>query len=279
MPVSAAAPPSSPGPSLATLDSAGQDATSTIMPAAIAYRVSPGGRAFRARAAAASRAGAVQTVSRRYPANETVFGRIADDGLIRGFDIVGALLVLAIAFPVMVLVALAVKLTSRGPVLFAHRRVGRHGSRFSCLKFRTMVTDADDQLKALLDRDPVARAEWQRSQKLRRDPRVTPIGRFLRRSSLDELPQVFNVLIGDMSLVGPRPIVESEIPRYGRHFAAYCRVRPGVTGLWQVQRHAGTSYRRRVAFDVSFARARSLRLYLLILARTVPAVLIGKGAW
>jgi exopolysaccharide production protein ExoY len=209
----------------------------------------------------------------------TVFRRIADDGMIRMLDILVALLVLALAFPVMVLVALAVKLTSPGPMLFAHRRVGRHGKRFACLKFRTMAIDADAQLRALLDLDPAARAEWQRSQKLRHDPRVTPIGRFLRRTSLDELPQVFNVLAGDMSLVGPRPIVESEIPRYGRHFAAYCRVRPGVTGLWQVQRHAGTSYRRRVAFDVSFARARSLRLYLLILARTVPAVLIGKGAW
>jgi len=216
---------------------------------------------------------------RRYPVNETMFGRIADDGLIRLFDIAGALFVLALAFPVMVMVLLAVKLTSPGPVLFAHRRVGRHGRRFACLKFRTMAIDADAQLKALLDRDPAARAEWQRSQKLRRDPRVTSIGRFLRRTSLDELPQVFNVLIGDMSLVGPRPIVESEIPRYGRHFAIYCRVRPGVTGLWQVQRHAGTSYRRRVAFDVAFARARSLRLYLLILARTVPAVLTGRGAW
>ncbi|WP_197411119.1 sugar transferase [Novosphingobium sp. FSW06-99] len=216
---------------------------------------------------------------RRYRADETVLGRIADDGLIRVLDILGALLALALAFPVMVLVALAVKLTSPGPVLFAHRRVGRHGRRFACLKFRTMAVDADAQLKALLDRDPAACAEWQSSQKLRRDPRVTSIGRFLRRSSLDELPQVFNVLIGDMSLVGPRPIVESEIPRYGRHFAIYCRVRPGVTGLWQVQRHADTSYRRRVAFDVSFARARSLRLYLVILARTVPAVLTGRGAW
>jgi len=216
---------------------------------------------------------------RRYPANETVFGRIADDGLIRVFDILGALLVLALALPVIVLVLLAIKLTSRGPVLFAHRRVGRHGRRFACLKFRTMAVDADAQLKALLDRDPAARAEWRRSQKLRRDPRVTTVGRFLRRTSLDELPQVFNVLIGDMSLVGPRPIVESEIPRYGRHFALYCRVRPGVTGLWQVRRHTGTSYRRRVAFDVTFARARSLRLYLLILARTVPAVLTGRGAW
>jgi len=220
-----------------------------------------------------------QRRARAYPAGDTVVGRIADEGLIRLFDIAGALLVLALATPIMVLVALAVKLTSRGPALFAQRRVGRGGERFACLKFRTMATDADAQLKTLLDHDPAAQEEWQRNQKLRHDPRVTPIGRLLRRTSLDELPQVFNVLIGDMSLVGPRPIVESEIPRYGRHFAIYCRVRPGVTGLWQIQRHAGTTYRRRVAFDVSFARSRSLRLYLLILARTVPAVLIGKGAW
>jgi exopolysaccharide production protein ExoY len=206
-------------------------------------------------------------------------GPFVDDVVIRVLDIVGALIALILAFPVMVIVALAVKFTSPGPVLFAHGRVGRHGRRFACLKFRTMAVDADAQLQALLTSDPAACAEWQTSQKLRCDPRVTPIGRFLRRTSLDELPQLFTVVWGDMSLVGPRPIVESEIPRYGRHYAVYCRVRPGVTGLWQVQRDAGTSYRRRVAFDVTFARGRSLRLYLLILARTVPAVLTGRGAW
>jgi len=216
---------------------------------------------------------------RHFPVGAMRPGMMFDDGVIRVLDIAGALFALILAFPVMVIVALAVKLTSQGPVLFAHHRVGRHGRRFACLKFRTMAIDADAQLKALLDNDSAARAEWQTSQKLRRDPRVTSIGRFLRRTSLDELPQLFTVLWGDMSLVGPRPIVESEIPRYGRHYAIYCRVRPGVTGLWQVQRDADTSYRRRVAFDVAFARGRSLRLYLLILARTVPAVLTGRGAW
>lgn len=216
---------------------------------------------------------------RRYPARDTLPGRLADEGAIRLADIVGALIILALAFPVMALVTLAVLLTSPGPILFAQRRVGKNGRRFACLKFRTMVTDADVQLARLLERDPAARAEWQKNQKLRRDPRVTPIGKFLRRTSLDELPQLFNVLVGDMSLVGPRPIVEAEIPRYGRHFAAYCRVRPGGTGLWQVQRSADTTYRRRVANDVAFARSRSLRLYLVILARTVPAVLTGRGAW
>jgi exopolysaccharide production protein ExoY len=201
------------------------------------------------------------------------------DAVIRLLDIVGALCALVLASPVMLLVALSVWLTSPGPVLFAQRRIGRHGQAFSCLKFRTMTVDADAQLRALLDSDAAARAEWQRTQKLRRDPRVSPIGRFLRRTSLDELPQLFNVLAGSMSLVGPRPIVESEIARYGRHFAVYCQVRPGLTGLWQVQRDGSTSYRRRVAFDVAFARARSPRLYLLIIARTVPAVLTGRGAW
>jgi exopolysaccharide production protein ExoY len=201
------------------------------------------------------------------------------DDLMRALDMMVALVALFVALPLMAAVALSVRLTSPGPVLFAHRRVGLGGRRFACLKFRTMVTDADAQLKALLARDPAARAEWQRSQKLRRDPRVTIVGRFLRRTSLDELPQLFNVLMGEMSLVGPRPIVESEIPRYGRHFTLYCQVRPGVTGLWQVQREADTSYRRRVAFDVAYARSRSPRLYLLILARTVPVVLTGKGAW
>ncbi len=201
-----------------------------------------------------------------------------DDDLIRGFDILGALILIALCFPLMVLVAIMVKLTSRGPVVFAHCRIGQHGRRFDCLKFRTMVVDADAQLRELLDRDTAARAEWRSTQKLRVDPRVTSDGRFLRRSSLDELPQLFNVLRGEMSLVGPRPIVETEIARYGRHFTAYCRMRPGVTGLWQVRRHADTSYRQRIAFDLIFAKARSTGLYLSILARTVPAVLKGTGA-
>lgn len=222
--------------------------------------------------------GSGRRIHRIHRVNHTVTGWIVKDGLIRAFDIVGALIVLMLCAHLMALVALAVTLTSPGPVVFAHRRVGQFGRRFDCFKFRTMVVDADVQLKALLETDAGARAEWHSHQKLRNDPRITPIGRFLRRTSLDELPQVFNVLLGDMSLVGPRPIIESEIPRYGRHFAVYCRVRPGVTGLWQVQRHADTSYRRRVAFDLAFAKARSVRLYLLILARTVPAVWKGAGA-
>ena len=201
------------------------------------------------------------------------------DRVLRLADIAGALALMILTLPAIVLIALAIRLNGPGPVLFAQTRVGAGGRRFACLKFRTMVVDADVQLRLLLERDPAARAEWQRAQKLRHDPRVSAVGRILRRTSLDELPQLINVLTGDMSLVGPRPIVEAEIARYGRHFAAYCRVRPGLTGLWQVRRDADTSYRRRVAYDVAYARARSPGLYLAILARTLPVVLVGRGAW
>lgn len=200
------------------------------------------------------------------------------EGAIRLLDVVLALVALLVAMPLLITIALAVTLSDRGPVLFAHSRIGKGGRPFRCLKFRTMVTDADARLAALLDADPAAREEWTLTHKLRRDPRVTWPGRFLRRSSLDELPQLLNVLRGDMSLVGPRPITTSEIARYGRHFALYCSVKPGLTGLWQVQRVHGTTYRRRIAFDVTYARSRSMLLNLRILALTVPTVLLGKGA-
>jgi lipopolysaccharide/colanic/teichoic acid biosynthesis glycosyltransferase len=180
--------------------------------------------------------------------------------------------------PVMLLVALAVKLQDGGPVLFGHERVGRRGRTFKCLKFRSMVIDAETRLQSLLRNDPVAREEWERDHKLRRDPRVTWLGDFLRRSSLDELPQLFNVLHGEMSLVGPRPITRSEAVRYRRYFKVYCQVRPGITGLWQVSGRNDVSYRRRVALDVAYAKLRSLQLYFGILAATGPAVLARRGA-
>lgn len=205
-------------------------------------------------------------------------GSAMDRRAIRWLDMSVALVALLVAMPVMLAIALAIKITDRGPVLFAHRRLGEGGRPFRCLKFRSMTTDADARLKALLESDSDAREEWARTQKLRRDPRITAVGSLLRRSSLDELPQLFNVLRGEMSLVGPRPIVEAEVGRYGRHFAAYCSVPPGVTGLWQVQRDADTSYRRRVAFDLTYARSRSLMLNVRILVLTVPSVLRGRGA-
>jgi exopolysaccharide production protein ExoY len=142
-----------------------------------------------------------------------------------------------------------------------------------------MVVDAEDRLSALLARDPEARREWETDHKLRSDPRVTLLGRFLRVTSLDEFPQLFNVLAGEMSLVGPRPIVTAEVARYGRWFANYCSVRPGVTGVWQVSGRNDVDYRRRVAMDVLYARTRSLTLYVGVLLATVPAVLKRSGSY
>lgn len=197
---------------------------------------------------------------------------------IRVLDIVGAAAALVVLSPVLLLVALAIKLFDPGPLLFAHVRVGQGGRPFRCLKFRSMTVDADVRLARLLETDPAARAEWAETHKLRADPRITAVGRFLRRSCLDELPQFVNVLRGEMSLVGPRPIVAAEAARYGRHYPVYCSLKPGITGLWQVKREDRTSYRRRIAFDLTYARSRSLTLNLGILLMTVPSVLRGQGA-
>jgi len=197
---------------------------------------------------------------------------------IRLLDLVGASAALLLLAPIMLATVLAIRVLDPGPILFAHTRLGRGGRPFRCLKFRSMTVDADARLAHLLETDAEARAEWQATQKLRLDPRITPLGRFLRRSCLDELPQLFNVLRGDMSLVGPRPIVAGEAARYGRHFPVYCSLKPGITGLWQVKREDQTSYRRRVAFDLAYARSRSLALNVRILLLTVPCVFRGEGA-
>ncbi len=198
---------------------------------------------------------------------------------IRLLDVLGSAALLLLLSPFMVLTALAIMVLDPGPLLFAHTRVGKGGRAFPCLKFRSMTVDAAARLAHLLETDAEARAEWQETQKLRSDPRITPLGRFLRRSCLDELPQLFNVLRGEMSLVGPRPIVASEAARYGRHFPIYCSLKPGITGLWQVKRQDQTTYRRRVAFDLTYARSRSLLLNIYILLMTIPCVLRGQGAY
>lgn len=196
----------------------------------------------------------------------------------RLFDVVGALALLIATAPLMVVIALLVKLDG-GPVLFRHRRVGAAGVAFTCLKFRSMVVEADRALAALLAQDPAARAQWEAEFKLRRDPRVTWLGGFLRRSSLDELPQLFNVLAGDMSLVGPRPIVQAEIARYGTRIADYHSCRPGITGLWQVSGRNDVAYDQRVALDSRYAREWSLRRDLTILLQTFRAVMRRAGAY
>lgn len=206
-------------------------------------------------------------------------GAARDALLIRTIDIVIAISAVLVLLPLLIVIFVAMKLTSPGPVLFAHRRIGKGGQTFPCYKFRSMVVNSAEVLEKHLAENPEARAEWQRDQKLRNDPRVTPIGRLLRRSSLDEVPQIFNVLRGEMSMVGPRPIVEGEMIRYRQYIFDYMSVKPGITGLWQISGRNNTTYRRRVALDTAYARSRNVALDLAILARTVPAVLTGSGCY
>lgn len=197
----------------------------------------------------------------------------------RVFDLVIALLAIIVFLPFLALAALAIKLSAPGPVLFVQQRIGRDGRPFPCLKFRTMVVNSQEVLGALLESSPEARAEWERDQKLRNDPRVTPIGGILRKSSLDELPQLFNILAGQMSVVGPRPIIEAEVRRYGGRFDAYCSVRPGLTGLWQVSGRNEVSYEARVRLDALYALRKSTLYDLAICLRTIPAVLASRGVY
>lgn len=194
------------------------------------------------------------------------------------FNALVALAMLVFFGPLMIMIGLVVRWQDRGPSLFAHQRIGRDGRSFPCFKFRSMAVDAEERLRVLLETDPYARAEWERDHKLVNDPRVTPLGRFLRKSSLDELPQLLNVLRGEMNLVGPRPIVAAEVVRYGRWFREYCQVKPGITGLWQISGRSDVDYRQRVALDVCYVRNQSFLGDLRILLLTVPVVLISKGA-
>jgi exopolysaccharide production protein ExoY len=196
----------------------------------------------------------------------------------RLLDLLGAL-VLAIVFsPLMIAIVLLMP-RSGGSVIYKHRRVGRDGKMFECLKFRTMVPNADQVLRTLLEQDPVMKAEWVRDHKLRHDPRVTRIGHFLRRTSLDELPQIWNVVRGEMSLVGPRPVIREELLRYGRNVGAYLAAKPGITGLWQVKGRNDTDYRRRVVLDTYYVRNQSFILDMYILLKTTGVVLAGNGAY
>lgn len=197
----------------------------------------------------------------------------------RVFDAAVAVCAILLLLPLLGLVALVIRLTDKGPIFFSHKRMGFGGTPFRCWKFRTMSVDGSRILAEHLARDASAALEWAQTQKLRDDPRVTPVGRFLRGSSLDELPQLWNVVCGEMSLVGPRPIVESEAGHYGRAIRFYMSVRPGLTGLWQVSGRSGTTYRRRVALDKAYVVRWSFGKDVLILFKTIPAVLLAKGSW
>ncbi len=197
----------------------------------------------------------------------------------RGVDLAAALVGGALLLPLAIAIAALVWLTSPGPVFFGHRRIGRNGREFLAWKFRTMVPHADEVLRLRLLGDPALRSEWEERRKLRHDPRVTWLGEILRRASLDELPQLWNVIRGEMSLVGPRPIVALEAEKYGSKYVLYRKVRPGLTGLWQVSGRNNTTYAQRVEFDEYYVRNWSVWLDLYILGRTAKAILTGEGAY
>lgn len=176
-------------------------------------------------------------------------------------------------------ISILIALDSNGPVFYRHRRIGRYGRKFDLYKFRTMVQNADQVLQTYLDQSTELRAEWEATQKLQNDPRVTRVGALLRKTSLDELPQLWNILIGEMSLVGPRPIVDAEVEKYGNCFELYKQVRPGLTGLWQVSGRSNTSYEHRVELDEYYILNRSFTLDVQILLKTIAVVLKGKGAY
>jgi exopolysaccharide production protein ExoY len=208
-----------------------------------------------------------------------VFASMRANGrLKRAFDIVASLGGLIALSPILATVAVLIWLGDRGPVLYGHRRVGRQGRTFQCWKFRSMVRNGDAVLAAHLAANPEADREWRETQKLAKDPRVTPLGRIIRKLSIDELPQLWNVLVGDMSIVGPRPITRAELDRYGKDRRYYLLVRPGITGLWQVSGRSNTSYERRIQLDRSYLENWSYAQDVSILLKTLPAVLRSEGA-
>lgn len=196
----------------------------------------------------------------------------------RLFDIVGASLCLIFFAPLLAVLYLLVR-SDGGPALFGHTRIGARGRAFTCWKFRSMVVDADSVLHEVLERDPLARREWENDFKLRNDRRVTRLGAILRTTSLDELPQLFNVLRGEMSLVGPRPIVSAEVPRYGQAIDAYAQCRPGLTGLWQVSGRNDVTYNERVRLDVTYVSQWSLLLDVRIVLKTLSVIVKRSGAY
>ena len=197
----------------------------------------------------------------------------------RTVDVCLASLLTLAALPFALLIAAAIVLETRGPVFFCHTRIGKGGRRFRLWKFRSMVVDADAVLKKHLAENPSNVFEWLQSRKLKNDPRVTRVGRLLRRSSLDELPQLWNVLRGDMSMVGPRPIIEEETAKYGAVFPLYLQVLPGLTGLWQVSGRNDTSYRKRTELDSWYIHHWTIRMDFVVLLKTVRAVICGTGAY
>ena len=197
----------------------------------------------------------------------------------RGFDISGALAALIILSPLFLMLAAMIKFSDGGSIFYRHARIGRNGQGFDCLKFRTMVDNGDEVLAAHFARYPAAREEWLATRKLKDDPRVTRLGIVLRRLSLDELPQIFNILTGDMSIVGPRPVVKKELELYGKAASYYLKSRPGLTGLWQISGRNDVSYAQRVAYDMHYVENWSIVFDVKIILRTVPVVCAARGSY
>lgn len=198
----------------------------------------------------------------------------------RFFDIFLSVAILFLVSPILIFIAIAIRVSSRGSIVYAHERIGRGGRPFHCYKFRTMHKDADKLLQAYLHNSPELQVEWQQNHKLKSDPRITPIGRILRKLSLDEFPQFWNVIKGDMSIVGPRPMVKEEIEKkVGSKAAKILSVRPGLTGIWQTSGRSNTSYIRRVQLDELYVEHRSLWMDIKLVLKTVPAMLTSRGAY
>ena len=212
-------------------------------------------------------------------ANIAEISKVHTSGIKRAMDLLITIPVVIFGSPLLILVYALLKIFDPGPALFTQLRVGKDGRTFTVYKFRTMRTDASARLEQLLASDPKAAAEWAEFQKLRNDPRITVLGRLLRKSSLDELPQLLNIMRGEMSVVGPRPVTSAEIHRYGGEYAYYTAVRPGVLGLWQVSGRNKLTYPERIKLDVKYVKDWSIWLDFEILLRAIPVVLFGRGAY
>jgi exopolysaccharide production protein ExoY len=198
----------------------------------------------------------------------------------RAFDIVFSCSTILMCFPLLLLIGLLIRCTSKGSPLYSQERIGRGGLPFRCYKFRTMHIDAEKRLHEILKKDPAKRLEWEKCHKLKCDPRITRFGSFLRRTSLDELPQFWNVIKGDLSVVGPRPVVAEEIIKhYGPKARKILSVRPGITGIWQVSGRSDTDYSQRIALDEQYVDARSFWLDLKLILLTLPRMISRKGAY
>jgi Undecaprenyl-phosphate galactose phosphotransferase WbaP len=220
-----------------------------------------------------------RTYSRSYRSNRVPAKFFRYRVIKRCLDVGLVLALTPVLVPILLVVSAVVMLSSAGPVFYSHRRIRKSGEFFSMWKFRTMCQNSAEVLEQYLAKHPEARAEWNKTHKLKCDPRITPVGSFLRRNSLDELPQMWNVLSGQMSLVGPRPIVAAEVEKYGDCFGCYCRVKPGLTGLWQVSGRSTLSYDARVALDCEYVEQWSLWRDFVILLKTFVSVANQDGAY